>query len=620
MRSWVAACFALTTLSLSTACGSGTKQPNFSSEGQETTETADGTGGNGCGECLGNDFVQCDGDGNPVDPLPCNADYCLDQVGCVPCAPGTIDCVDNNAVECGMDGQPGDVVETCDSAAGEVCAEGGCKAACDAASLDASNVGCEFWSVDLPNARGLDSAWENPWGVVLTNAGNETASVVIERNLAAPGEPQSTFVVANVEIPVGELRRIELPQAEVTGWNMSTMEPPGPPGTQLSSNAFRIRSTAPLVVYQFNNFINDFSTDASLLLPVSGLGNSYRVIGYPTANPIAVPGLTPPGIPDRSAVTVVGVAPNTSVTVRTSHKTKSDMVAIPVLEPGGSYTTTLGAFDVLNISSDGIPGDMTGTVVEASAPVVVFTSGERGIGPAITSPPEPPGWDGDNCCTDHLEEQLFPITSLGQNFVVSRSPLRSTGGYKEPDELRFLGVAAPAQVTTNLPPPLDSFTLNPGQVVDTFTTEDVVVESSEPIMIGQILVSQGFTTRVIGDPSLTIFAPVEQYRESYIFLTPDTWSENYVVLSAPVGGTFALDGQALPSDCTTASAGTLQGVAYETITCPVGEGPHTLESGSGEGSDATPFGMMAYGYGSAGSYAFAGGADVEAIYNPPPIP
>ena len=32
-----------------------------------------------------------------------------------------------------------------------------------------------------------------------------------------------------------------------------------------------------------------------------------------------------------------------------------------------------------------------------------------------------------------------------------------------------------------------------------------------------------------------------------------------------------------------------------------------------------PFGIVAYGYGSAGSYAFAGGADVKHIYDPPPI-
>ena len=31
------------------------------------------------------------------------------------------------------------------------------------------------------------------------------------------------------------------------------------------------------------------------------------------------------------------------------------------------------------------------------------------------------------------------------------------------------------------------------------------------------------------------------------------------------------------------------------------------------------FGIAAYGYGRAGSYAFVGGANVKKIYNPPPI-
>jgi hypothetical protein len=32
-----------------------------------------------------------------------------------------------------------------------------------------------------------------------------------------------------------------------------------------------------------------------------------------------------------------------------------------------------------------------------------------------------------------------------------------------------------------------------------------------------------------------------------------------------------------------------------------------------------PFGVTAYGYGAAGSYAFVGGSNVKKIYVPPPI-
>ena len=598
-------------------CGDAGTEPTLSTSGAETSEGGE-EGGGQCGTCLDDEFRPCDGG----EPIACLDQLCIENVGCRPCVPGTTSCVGNDLVMCDDDGQVGEVVESCD--ADSVCTSSGCSSGCDAASLDASNVGCEFWAVDLPNTRGLDDASKEPWGVVLTNAGDEMINVLIERNLAPPGSPLSTFVVTNVEIPPDELRRIELPRAELTGWTPDTIEPPGPPGTFLTSNAFRIRATGPIVVYQFNNFTNNFSTDASLLLPSSGLGESYRVLGYPTANPIAGPPPLPQiaGIPDRSHVSIVGVHGNTTVTVRASHKTRSDMISIPILDPGEQYTTTIGPFDVLNIGSDGIPGDLTGTVVESNRPVAVFTSGERAIGPVVTDPPKPPGWDEESglCCTDHIEEQLFPITSLGTDFVVSRSPLRSSGSWVEPDELRFMGVAATAQVTTNLPPPLDNFTLAPGQVVDTYTTTDTIVSSTEPIVVGQVLVSQTFTTRYLGDPALTIFAPVQQYRDDYIFLVPDTWTENYVVVAAPVGGSFDLDGLPLPNSCVTTSAGTLAGVDYETHRCPLAEGAHRISSVGTDGQDGVRFGLMAYGYGSAGSYAFAGGADIEKIYNPPPIP
>jgi IgGFc binding protein len=527
------------------------------------------------------------------------------------CIPGSTVCVGNEVHECGEDGGPGALVETCDAAAGLVCFGGACTEACDAAAGAPSNVGCEFWAVDLPNERGLNDAAADPWGVVLANAGEATAAVTIERNQAALGDPLDVVTVTTLMIPPGGLEKVELPRAEVTGWTPQTADPPGPPMTWVSSNAFRITSSAPLVVYQFNVFTNSYSNDASLLMPRNGLGKLYRVLGYPTANPISG-GFQIAGIPDRSSVTVVGVTAGTNVTITASTNTIGDGMGIGALAPGDKVTVTLGAFDVLNLSSDGIPGDMTGTVVEASQPVAVFSSGERAIAPYNTDPPPPPDFDpGMLCCTDHIEEQLFPVTSLGKSFVVTRSPIRSDQGYVEPDELRFLGVAATAQVTTNLPAPFDSFTLQPGQMMETWTTTDVVVESSEPIVIGQILVSSTFTTTYIGDPSLSIFPPVEQYRAKYLFLVPESWTDNYFVLAREVGAAIELDGGALPS-CVIAPAGTIGGVDYEAARCPVGEGTHLLEGDS-------PFGLVVYGYGNVGSYAFVGGADVEAIYEPPPI-
>src|SRR4029079_1603724 len=103
--------------------------------------------------------------------------------------------------------------------------------------------------------------------VVLANAGQTPADVIIERNIAPLGQPDNLVVLEQENVPPGLLTCGELPRAEITGWTMATMEPPGPTGTAKTNNAFRITSTAPIVVYQFNTFTNDFSTYASTLSP-----------------------------------------------------------------------------------------------------------------------------------------------------------------------------------------------------------------------------------------------------------------------------------------------------------------------------------------------------------------
>jgi hypothetical protein len=207
-------------------------------------------------------------------------------------------CVGDVVHQC-VSGQPGAAVEACDTANGKICNEGACKDACAVAEDAPSNLGCEFWAVDLPNERGFNSAANLPWGIVLSNASDAKAKVTIERNEAAVGMPPQILKVDEVELGPGQLFALNMPSAEVNGLTPSTPDPPGPPGTWHSTNVFRIRSTAPIVAYQFNVFTNSFSNDASLLLPTNGLGTTYRVIGYPTANPIAPIPIT--GVPARSS-------------------------------------------------------------------------------------------------------------------------------------------------------------------------------------------------------------------------------------------------------------------------------------------------------------------------------
>ncbi len=598
-----------------------------SADGDSSTVRA-GNGGSGgkagpdgglfCEGCVGNSYQPCE-DGVPQDLIACEH-ACTPDIGCTLCAPTETVCVGNEVHRCAVDGSNTDeVVEVCDTQNGMLCGNGRCGTACDIAEDQPSNVGCEFWGVDLDQQDGLNDPASAPWGFVLSNAGEGTANVTIDANLAQPGQPIQLQNISQVSVPAGDLRTVVLPAREIDcGAKPNDYDAPG---TCFSSRAFRIRASSPIVVYQYNVFTNQYSNDASLLLPTSALGKVYRIIGWGAGHPVRI---TPFKV-DRSYVTVIGTAENTHVTVKPSWKVRGTAPGTPgpvaATAAGGLIEITMGPFDVLNLETeDGqlsddpkTLADLTGSVVQSDKPVAVFSGVESTSVPGSFEVPSYPGWEEkkDSCCLDHLEEQMFPVESLGSKYVITRSPIRSTSSFREPDVLRFLGVAETAQVTTNLAPPYDNFTLNPGDVVTTWAQDNAIIESSAPIMVAQLLISQGRVDGPsLGDPSLTVFPPVDQYRTEYVFLTPPSWVKNYVVLSVPTSGVVTIDGNA-PS-CTVEPAGTIDGVAYESRVCPLAAGAHKL-------SGDVPFGITAYGYGGAGSYAFAGGADVRRIYEPPPI-
>lgn len=576
-----------------------------------------GTGGTGadagtlCALCTGKTFTPCE-HGQPGAPIECPA-ACSPALGCVECVPNVNVCVGNEVRLCAPDGQSAPVlVETCDHAAGKVCSDGACAGACQIAADQPSNVGCEFWAADLDQQDFPPSDPASaPWGVVLSNPSDLTANVTIEINTAPVGQPLQLQVVAQETVNPSGIKEVVLPTRELDCGTKPNDY--ASPGTCLSSNAFRITSSAPIIVYQFNVFENAFSNDASLLLPTNALGKFHRIINWGAGHPVPT-SLLGQTVVDRSYVTIIGVVPNTKVTVRPSYAIRGNP-PIAATPAGGTIEHTIGPFDVLNLETadatlQTVDTDLTGTVVISNQPVVVFSGVETTAAPGSLQVPEPPG-GADTCCLDHLEEQMFPVESLGSNYVLTRSPLRSTSSFREPDVIRFLGIAETAQVKTSLPPPYDDFTLAPGQVVTTWTQHNVRVEATKPIMIGQLLVSQGYVDGpAIGDPSLTVFPPVEQYRTEYVIPTlGQKWIKNYVVIAAEVGADVLLDGKPT-STCQIEPAGTVGGVAYESRVCPLVAGVHKL-------TGPKPFGIIAYGYGSAGSYAFAGGANVKRIYDPP---
>jgi len=505
---------------------------------------------------------------------------------------------------------------------------------CQQAMQNPSNLGCEFWAVDLDNeATTISNAAKEQFAIVAANNNDGPVTVTVTQNLARVGAPVNEAVVMTVSVPPRTAQRIDLPQREVDGsmgQNGSYVMNSGT-GTFVSPHAFHVVSSDPVVVYQFNPIIQDFSNDASTLIPLQAMGADYAIIGFPTANPCA-PVPVDPSIPDHTSITVIPTQDDTHVTIVPNHPIAAaggdTGIAIPMTPKGQALNLTLSRYDVANLESyqpgdigscATNDGDFTGSTVHADKPVAVFTSAERAIGfGGADNVVYPPDWvaSGDNassiCCTDHLEEQLFPVTALGHEFAIARSPIRSTNpAWKEPDIVRVLATVDNTVVTTNLPAPYDAITLSRNQQKTFASTTGFTMSANNPVEVSTYLVPNDFVTQGwIGDPSQLLMPAAEQFRKDYVFLVPGSFTTNYIVVAMPTTAAVMVDGAPIGSlpGCYTGPIGDVMAVTYQQVTCPATEGHHTV-------SGDQPIGLSVYGYYVHGSYAFVGGSDVK-IINP----
>ena len=612
--------FITVTLLVTSACS----PPAGDGDGDSDAD-ADGDGGEGeCDEgdwrCWGAAYQEC-ADGVWENAL-CDG-VCVEEIGCTACRPGERYCEGDTVMECNEDGSSAEVVLECDIEAGDQCTGGFCSNACDEARENRSNLGCEYWAVDLDNAEndfsffGLPNMGDNAAGgqfavAVANPEPHLSAHVTVEINTAPYGEEIVTELVAEVDVGPGELQILELPRRDADGDNITLHVDDGPQ-TWLSSRAFRIESTLPVVAYQFNTLDQRFSNDASLLLPTSGLDTHHIVLGLPPANAVRVPGFSIP--PSRAYVTVIGTEADTEVTIVPTSRTLAGG-DVPALEPGEEYTFTLGPYDMLNLETDTVTmgeamrgnyPDLTGTVVTSDAPVAVFSGADLTV-----VGPEGSSEEDDSCCAEHIESQILPTSAMGTRFVVSRSPVRSRST-PEVDIYRVIAAVDGTEVTTNLSGAAASFTLDAGEYLHFQSNTPFILESNEnhPVHVGQFLISQGYVgDHVIGDPSFLMFPAVEEWRGAYIFTTGRGFSEDYVVIALPETASATLDGADIftPFCDDPVPIGDIDGASYVQVTCPIEDGVHTVDSGE------YPVGVTVYGYYNAGSYSYSAGSELHRIF------
>ncbi|MFO0569313.1 MAG: hypothetical protein U0263_26885 [Polyangiaceae bacterium] len=115
-----------------------------------------------------------------------------DRWECKTCLPNARRCDGQDTLLCDGEGNHETKLETCDTTQGTACRAGQCVNLCSKAKQERSNVGCEYWAVDLDNANvgaGLNAAAQQ-YSVVVSNPQPDVfADVVVERDDSAPGQP-----------------------------------------------------------------------------------------------------------------------------------------------------------------------------------------------------------------------------------------------------------------------------------------------------------------------------------------------------------------------------------------------------------------------------------------------
>lgn len=416
---------------------------------------------------------------------------------CVPpaCFPGQIQCKNlTTAQTCNMQGAWVDAP----CGAGSECQAGTCIDECNDAVNAKSYFGCDFWTAVQDNgvltsvfkantasgqgAVGSDSTY----ALVVSNRSVNAATVTVTRYFNNALQTVKTVnVPGRNDAATKGLVVVRLP------WQSLGADTEYQSVSGLRRYAYRLQSTKPITVYQFNpldpvgtfgtcNNVNQcnaeppgygqtctggmcryfsYSNDASLLLPAHILGTSYvpmtpeHVIRRSTSSTTSAPLVDPAGnaVSFNGHITIVATADNTVVTVRTNARTRPG-TGVASLDKGMTGTYTLQSYDVLQLASDNPtnvlqaasniecgndPFDQSGGCVLFGSCRQLCRTDNTLTGSIVTADKPIAVFGGSQCslvgyrdtACDHLEEQMFPFITWGKDFVATRTPpLRLTNG------------------------------------------------------------------------------------------------------------------------------------------------------------------------------------------------
>jgi hypothetical protein len=475
------------------------------------------------------------------------------------CTSGYQYCVGEDVYECDEDGEP-QFVETCEPPTH--CVDGTCAGPCD--DLGNSYIGCEYYPTVTQQHNGYNVPPDDVYAVAVANTWEDAAEITITR-----GETE----VESFTVPPGGVEVVILPWVgELTlGYGPSVL---------VADGAYRLESTRPVTVYQYNPLDATMSNDASLLLPVNVWGQRAVVVSYPH--------LPSWNFPAFYAVTAL--QDGTSVTL-TPSAAAGPMQAGGGVDADGYGEVLLNEGDVLQVIS-ALGGDPTGTIVEADAPIQLIS------GHACTFVPS-----GIHCCCDHLEESVYPVETLSTSYMVVPPIQVPDDTQLKAQFVRVIATEDDTDLTFEPDQGSATYLSNAGDFVELQTTTAAFRDTGDKkILVAQYIVGQdaGYGT---SDPAMLLAVPIDQYREDYLFHAAVSWVANYSDIIAPDGASVAVDD--VPVTDWTPIGSTGYSVAHVNLS-NAGTGNHTVTAD--DGVSVSVYGVQTY-----GSYWYPGGLDLETI-------
>lgn len=517
----------------------------------------------------------------------------------------------HNVIDC-----DGNVLQVC--AADLACSPTGtCVPACQGSAENKSTIGCDFITATpavLDESRGscfavmIANTWTSPVGISATY-GSQTIDGAQYAYIPSGLGPSLTYQpLPGGMLPPGQLGILFLSKYE--SGDIFQLDCPVQQALEMSTQvdasgmgqAFHIQTTAPVIAYDVYPWGGSpsFVSSATLLLPTPTWGTNFV-----TAD--AWEALVPYGNPWTQ---VVAAEDGTTVT----------MVPVSPL-----------------VGGNGVPSGPANTPVTFTlnaGQVAQFLQYDRLAGSALQADKPISVWGGSSCMNiptstsycDAAHQQLLPVQSLGNDYVVARYPARPGGDDNAP--ITFVGTVDGTTLTFDPVPPGAPTSLDQGQVVILWTDAPFTVKSQDgdhPFYVAAHMTGSG-TGSGIGDPEYVNVVPPAQFLSSYLFATDPTYRNTALVFSRKK----AADGffKDVTLDCL-GTVGGWQAVGssgeYEVARIYIvqnGAGVGGCENGAHTASSEVGFGLTAWGFDQDVSYAYPAGMSLEAINTVivPPIP